>query len=129
MWFYRNRQFMRGYAHVVIIAERRTFVHVAAATTLDMLGAISKVCTGTFDARENAYCYVVRPKVPENFPATIFAQRAVVCIGITFGYDGATENCETFANAVVGKWNKGHQASAISQICFDSMCNKLAFIG
>ena len=104
LWTFRKPQWMRSYAHVVIITEKETFVHVAALNL--------EICRGQFaDLSKEELCFVVRPDVPEGRLPMIFSQRAEVCLGITMDYVAASSNCETFANGVLGKWTDGCQVS------------------
>ena len=59
----------------------------------------------------NDLCFVVRPEVPDGAETSIFGERAEVCVDICLDYDAESCNCETFANAVHGKWGEGVQAS------------------
>ena len=89
----------------------------------------AKICRGNFsDLSNDDLCFVVRPEVPEDTSSTIFFDRAEACLDMSFDYDAASSNCETFANAVVGRWAKGHQASenailfekSLSDVCFQT---------
>ena len=72
----------------------------------------AKICRGNFsDLSNDDLCFVVRPEVPEDTSSTIFFDRAEACLDMSFEYDAESSNCETFANAVVGRWAEGHQAS------------------
>ena len=112
LWTFRRPRWMRSYAHVVIITEKETFVHVAAPALNLKIRSIAKICRGRFaDLSKEELCFVVRPDVPEGRLPMIFSQRAEVCLGITMDYVAASSNCETFANGVLGKWTDGCQVS------------------
>ena len=112
LWTFRKPKWMRSYAHVVIIAEHETFIHVAAPALRLKMRANAKICRGKFeDLTREDLCFVVRPEIPEAMRTTIFQERAEACLDINMDYDAASSNCETFANGVLGRWTDGHQVS------------------
>ena len=73
----------------------------------------ARICKDDFTNLQasNDLCFVVRPEVPDGAETSIFGERAEVCVDICLDYDAESCNCETFANAVHGKWGEGVQVS------------------
>ena len=113
LWICHERPMMQSYAHVVIIAAGNSFIHVkspGAKLAMRSRAKISKEDLTSLQGED--LCFVVSPpEVPDGVEASIFGERAEVCVGIRLDYDAATSNCETFANAVLGKWGPGVQAN------------------
>ena len=112
LWIYHERPWMQSYAHVVVIAAGNNFIPVKSPTTkLAMRPRALIYQEDLASLPADDLCFVVRPEVPDSAESSIFGERAEVCVGIRLDYDAATSNCETFANAVLGKWGPGVQAS------------------
>ena len=112
LWIFRQRWFMRSYAHVVIVGQDEKFIHVSAPDKKLKMRSRAKICEDSFAdvTKEEDICFVIRPPKPQgDLPSTIFRWRAEVCLEIRFDYDAALSNCETFANAIHGMWTEGHQ--------------------
>jgi len=108
LWVFHQRLGIRSYAHVMIVLDDKTFMHVTTPTRLfrkDILeseirrGDLEKLC-------DEQYCFVVRSQQVDSVKLW---KRALYCEGIRFHYDPEFSNCETFADGVHGIWEPSVQ--------------------
>ena len=108
LWVFHQRLGIRSYAHVMIVLDKKNFMHVTSPNRLfrkDILeseirrGDLEKLC-------DEQYCFVVRSQQVDSVKLW---KRALHCEGIRFHYDPEVSNCETFANGVHGIWEPSAQ--------------------
>lgn len=111
LWIFHQRRGMRSYAHVVVIIGDHKFVHVTSPKKMSMTLILkSKIKEeDQHKLNDEKFCFAVRPSLDLPRYESIFAQRAISCIGIRFDYDPENANCETFCNGVHGIWKPSVQ--------------------
>ena len=113
LWIYHKRPLMRSYAHVAIVVSENSYIHVNSPEAKLAMRSRALICKGSLTRlqEQDNLCFVVRPEVPEGAEASIFRERAELCEGLRMDYNAESSNCETFANAILGNWGSGVQAS------------------
>ena len=127
LWIFHKRKNVRSYAHVAIIGHGNMYIHLTAPDTSHFISSSARICADSFNKlrADNDRCFVIRPETPEGTRPSIFRERAEACLGINVDYDAEYCNCETFTNAVHGRWGKGYQASQTSNSKSDLNHNKI----
>ena len=104
LWIFHKRPLMRSYAHVVIVAKDKNFIHVSSPEVKLLMRARALICEDSQDKLDNEdLCFAVHPK--EDKLPEFYRRRAEACLGILFDYDAESANCETFCNGVHGIWD------------------------